>query len=73
MPFKVLPAEATDIPDIVAIHQVTWDNDPIVGKLFPNVDPKAQYDYDLDFYKKKFETKELTGSVTHKVVETESG
>ncbi|KAL8926238.1 MAG: hypothetical protein Q9172_001880 [Xanthocarpia lactea] len=73
MPFKVLPAEATDIPDIVAIHQVTWDNDPIVSRLFPNVDPKTQYDYDVDFYKKKFDTKDLTGSVMHKVVETESG
>ncbi|KAL8920506.1 MAG: hypothetical protein Q9208_006256 [Pyrenodesmia sp. 3 TL-2023] len=73
MSFQVLPAEVSDIPDIVAVHQASWENDPIVGRLMPDVDPIAKYDYDVDFYKRKFETKALTGSVMHKVVETETG
>ncbi|KAL8752177.1 MAG: hypothetical protein Q9184_005816 [Pyrenodesmia sp. 2 TL-2023] len=73
MSFQVLPAEPSDIPDIVAVHQASWENDPIVGRLMPDVDPKAKYDYDVDFYKRKFDTKALTGSVMHKVVETETG
>ncbi|KAL8766853.1 MAG: hypothetical protein Q9209_006511 [Squamulea sp. 1 TL-2023] len=73
MPFEVHPAEASDIPDIVAIHQVVWVDDPIVGRLMPNVDPKAKYDYDVDFYKKKFDSRTLTGAVMHKVVDTDTG
>lgn len=73
MSFQVLPAEPSDIPGMVAVHQASWENDPIVGRLMPDVDPKAKYEYDVDFYKRKFDTKELTGSVMHKVVETETG
>ena len=73
MAFKVLPAEVSDIPDIVAVHQASWVNDPIIGRLMPDVDPKVKYDYDLAYYKNKFETKDLTGAVMHKVVETETG
>ncbi|KAL9629199.1 MAG: hypothetical protein Q9204_005410 [Flavoplaca sp. TL-2023a] len=73
MAFKVLPAEVSDIPDIVAVHQASWVNDPIIGRLMPDVDPKVKYDYDLGYYKNKFETKALSGSVMHKVVETETG
>ncbi|KAL8789430.1 MAG: hypothetical protein Q9213_001187 [Squamulea squamosa] len=73
MPFQVLPAEASDIPDIVAVHQAAWVDDPIVGRLMPDVDPKAKYDYDLDFYQKRFDSKTLTGSVMHKVVDTDTG
>ena len=73
MAFQLLPAEASDIPDIVAVHQASWVNDPIVGRLMPDVDPKVKYDYDVDYYKNKFETKALTGALMHKVVETETG
>ncbi|KAL8645315.1 MAG: hypothetical protein Q9226_007359 [Calogaya cf. arnoldii] len=73
MSFQVLPAEPSDIPDIVAVHQASWVNDPIIGRLMPDVEPKAKYDYEVNYYKNKFETRVLTGSVMHKVVETETG
>ncbi|KAL8976984.1 MAG: hypothetical protein Q9205_007125, partial [Flavoplaca limonia] len=60
MAFQLLPAEVSDIPDIVTVHQASWVNDPIIGQLMPEVDPKVKYDYDLGYYKTKFETKDLT-------------
>ncbi|KAL8668500.1 MAG: hypothetical protein Q9168_006875, partial [Polycauliona sp. 1 TL-2023] len=73
MSFQVLPAEPADIPDIVTVHQASWVNDPIIGQLMPDVEPKAKYEYDVDYYTKGFETRALTGSVMHKVVERETG
>lgn len=73
MPFQVLQAEPSDIPDIVAVHQASWVNDPIIGRLMPDVEPRVKYDYDVDYYKNKFETKALTGTVMHKIVDTETG
>ncbi|KAL8681927.1 MAG: hypothetical protein Q9186_002013 [Xanthomendoza sp. 1 TL-2023] len=73
MPFQLLPAEVSDIPDMVAVHQSSWGNDPIIGRLMPDVEPKAKWDYDVDYYRKKFDSKNLTGTVMHKIVETETG
>lgn len=73
MPFELHPAETSDIPDIVAVHQASWVNDPIIGRLMPDVDPKVKYDYDIDFYEKKFSFKDLTGTVMHKIVDTDTG
>ncbi|KAI4218912.1 MAG: hypothetical protein L6R36_008677 [Xanthoria steineri] len=73
MPFRVLPAEPSDIPDIVTVHQASWVDDPIIGRLMPDVEPKVKYDHDVNYYKDKFEHKALTGTVMHKVVETETG
>ncbi|CAO1600378.1 hypothetical protein XANCAGTX0491_004069 [Xanthoria calcicola] len=73
MPFRVLPAEPSDIPGMVTVHQASWVDDPIIGRLMPDVEPKVKYDYDVNYYKDKFENKALTGTVMHKVIETETG
>ncbi|KAL8813998.1 MAG: hypothetical protein Q9223_006745 [Gallowayella weberi] len=73
MPFQLLLAEASDIPEIVAVHQISWVDDPIVARLMPDVEPKAKWDYDVDYYRKKFDSKSLTGTVMHKIVDTETG
>ncbi|KAL8807160.1 MAG: hypothetical protein Q9182_000842 [Xanthomendoza sp. 2 TL-2023] len=73
MPFQLLPVEASDIPGIVAVHQVSWVDDPIVARLMPDVDPRVKWDYNVDYYRKKLDSKDLTGTVMHKIVDTETG
>ncbi|KAL8951066.1 MAG: hypothetical protein Q9222_002938 [Ikaeria aurantiellina] len=73
MPFQVLPAEPSDIPEIAVIQHEAFKDDPIIGRLWPDVDRQVKHEYDIKFLQRHFAQKELMGSVFHKVVDTESG
>ncbi|KAL9576519.1 MAG: hypothetical protein Q9212_007034 [Teloschistes hypoglaucus] len=73
MVFKVVPAEPSDIPAIASMQIAAFEEDPIMGQLMPKATYQDQYDYFANFYRKNFAEKHLTGSVFHKVVETETG
>lgn len=73
MPFQVLPVEISDIPDIAIIHHEAFKDDPIMGRLMPAVTPEHKHEYDKRFYEDGLAQKHLTGSVFHKVVDTDTG
>lgn len=73
MPFQVLPAQPSDIPEIVVIHNAAFDEDPIIGRLMCDVDPGLKDEYYRQYYEKTFTNAHLTGSVMHKAIDTESG
>lgn len=73
MPFQVLPAEPSDIPEIAVIHHDAFKDDPIVGRLQCDVKPELKHEHDKQYYEKAFAQKHLTGSVMHKVIDTETG
>ncbi|KAL8837230.1 MAG: hypothetical protein Q9170_002603 [Blastenia crenularia] len=73
MPFQVLPASASDIPEIAVIHHDAFKDDPIIGYLMRNVKLEVKQAYDKQYFEKSFTRMDLTGSVCHKVVDTETG
>ncbi|KAL8939341.1 MAG: hypothetical protein Q9216_003405 [Gyalolechia sp. 2 TL-2023] len=73
MPFQVLPAEPSDIPEIAVIHHDAFNEDPIIGRLMCDVEPNLKNEYDRQFYEKMFAHRHLTGSVLQKAIETETG
>lgn len=73
MVFEVVPAEPSDIPAIAPMHIAAFEDDPIMGQLMPKATYQNQLDYFANYYRKHFAEKHLTGSVFHKVVETETG
>ncbi|KAL9027913.1 MAG: hypothetical protein Q9196_003634 [Gyalolechia fulgens] len=72
MPFQLLPAEPSDIADITVIHHDAFKEDPIIGRLMCDVKPDIKHEYDNQYYAKAFAHKHLTGSVMHKIIDTET-
>ncbi|KAL8708855.1 MAG: hypothetical protein Q9220_006311 [cf. Caloplaca sp. 1 TL-2023] len=73
MPFQILPAEPSDIPEIAVIQHEAFKDDPIIGRLWPDVDRQVKHEYDIKLLQRHFAQKELLGSVFHKLVDTENG
>ncbi|KAL9003663.1 MAG: hypothetical protein Q9188_003486 [Gyalolechia gomerana] len=73
MPFQVLPAQPSDIPEIAIIHHDAFADDPIIGRLMCDVKPDLKNEYDKKYYENTFAHMHLTGSVMHKAIDTEKG
>lgn len=73
MAFQLLPAEPSDIPEIVPLQIAAFKEDPIIGKLMPSVTHQDHYDYYANFLRKHWAEKQLRGAVFHKIVDTETG
>ena len=69
MPFQLLPADLTDLPDLVAVFQAAFRDDPIIYHLMRDVDPEVKYKYDMGFLGKYIRDGPLTGSRFFKIVE----
>lgn len=73
MPFELLPADVADVPDIVTAFRAAFQDDPIVGRLMCDVNPKVKYDYDVRFFEKYIRDGAITGSHFSKLVDKDTG
>ena len=73
MPFELLRADVSDVPDIVTVFQASFQDDPVVGRLMCDVDPKVKFDYDVRLFEKYVRDGALTGSHFTKVVDKDTG
>lgn len=71
MPYTILPATPADLPDITAIHQAAFADDPFIGQLMPNVLPEFKRSHDMHFFEREFEMSRLNGLRFRKAVDGE--
>lgn len=73
MSFQVLRATIEDVPDIVRVHDDAMADDPVMSKVFINVEPKLRTKGNIEYFQTKFTQARHMGFEVWKVVETSSG
>ena len=73
MTFSVVPAQPSDVEDIVTILLDAFEDDPIIGLMWNTVDPKELHAYHVRRYAKMFETADRDGTHFWKAVDDRSG
>lgn len=69
MAYTILPVTTNDLPDIVAIHEAAFVDDPIFGQIMANVSPEAKLAHDLHWYEREFGISELNGLRWKKLID----
>lgn len=71
MAYRILPATAADLPDVIAIYHAAFKDDPFIGQLMPNVPPEVKQAHDMHRYGREVEMSELNGLEFRKVVDAD--
>ena len=69
MAYRIIQAETSDIPNLVRVIDAAFRDDPVIGLLMPDIDPKVKFEHDCQWYEKMYRQKELTGLRFRKVVD----
>lgn len=72
MPFQLLPAEESDVSDMVTIFHQAFANDVVLGRAMCNVPTDIRRAFDIDFFANFFTTEKINGAQIFKVVDTET-
>lgn len=72
MTFQLLPAEESDVADMVTIFIDSFANDPIWGRTMVNVTTENRRAFYSDLFDKFFSTDRVYGAQVLKVVENET-
>lgn len=72
MEFRLLPAEESDVPDMVTIFHTSFASDPIISRTMCNVPTNIRRAFDIEFFAKFFTTEKVYGAQVFKVLETET-
>ena len=73
MTFQLLPAQESDVPDLVTIFHLAFADDPITGKLRRHVPMTIRRAEDTAKFSEFFGEKNICGAHVFKAVETETG
>lgn len=68
MAFQLLPAEESDVSDMVTIFHQAFANDPFIGPAMCNVPTDIRRAFDIDF----FTIEKINGAQVFKVVDTKT-
>ena len=69
MSYNILPVAPTDLPDISAICDAAFKDDPIVGHLMSNVLPEVKQAYDIHYWENQLVMAEYIGMRLRKLVD----
>ncbi|KAL8816291.1 MAG: hypothetical protein Q9191_008357, partial [Dirinaria sp. TL-2023a] len=73
MAFDIQPCQLSDMPDLVTVFQSAFANDPIVGRLMPDVPADIKHARDVQSFSKSFNERHLNGAQYFKAVELATG
>ena len=69
MSYNILPVTLTDLPDIAAICDAAFKDDPIVGHLMSNVLPEVKQAHDMHYWENQLVMSEYNGMTLRKLVD----
>ena len=72
MAFQLLPAEESDLQDMVTIFHDSFANDPIFGRTMCDVPANIRRLIDTDLFAKYFTTDKVHGAQVFKAVDIET-
>ena len=69
MSYTILPVTPTDLPDVSAICDAAFKDDPIVGHLMSNVLPEVKQAHDMHYWENQLVMSEYNGMRLKKLVD----
>lgn len=69
MSYKLVPAQPSDVGDMITIFLAAFEDDPLLGRMWTNVSYEKNYAYWAKVFEKTFEVSKRDAKVWNKVVD----